>query len=166
MEIINIEDYGLSINQPKFMRKSTSIIPEIGEIFGKWKILTGPLRGKYRWGAICECQCEYKTRQFNVYNKLFTKESQSCGCLKEDNAKGSRLKNNIKKCTRCLVSKTPEYFNRNPNKKNGLEPHCKECEHLRSIEQKFKLAKNNYNEMLKNKMEYVKFVKKTKLLKD
>ena len=156
MENINIEDYGLSLEQPKLMRRSNTKVPEIGEIIGKWKILTGPLRGKHRWGAICECQCEYKTRRFNVYNKLFTKESQSCGCLKEDNAKGSRLKNGIKKCARCGLEKTAADFTEDNSHIDGLLQHCKECEHLRSLLKKFKLDKTAYLQMIDQQEEKCK----------
>lgn len=63
---------------------------QIGAMFGRWKVLeinTINPNSKAKHPpkmALCECQCENKTKRYKEYRDLYTGRSQSCGCLRNE----------------------------------------------------------------------------------
>lgn len=59
-----------------------SMKPMIGERFGRWVVVSGPIKesGRKMWGCRCDCGIE---KNVNSYS-LTSGRSSSCGCLKHE----------------------------------------------------------------------------------
>lgn len=72
---------------------------QVGAIFGRWKVLeinTVNPNSKAKHPpkmALCECQCENKTKRYKEYRDLYSGRSLSCGCLRNEQT-AIRNKNN------------------------------------------------------------------------
>lgn len=144
-EVIDIEEYGVPLKQPKYKLRKNSCLLQIGEMSGNWKVLTRPLKKGKNWGAICECQCDMRIRNFRTFSELKFGSTLSCGCSK---IFGRPLRDGIKKCCTCLKDKTKEEFHMCSSSRDGLSYKCKICQRIATILFKYNLTAEDYQIML------------------
>lgn len=75
----------------------------VGDIYGKWKVLQVGVKNPESKAknppsmALCECQCEKKTKRYLEYRALYDGRSTSCGCNRSEIvAKGNKTRSSVK----------------------------------------------------------------------
>ena len=140
---------GKSIKCTKCAHKENLRKIEIGQIYGKWKVIECVIEPDYnrnykgRW--LCECQCQLKTKKELNGVSLLNKNSKQCGKLGCDETKAIADDNGkiIKRiCPKCGKMQPIEKFTRN----NKITSVCTECE--------------PFNQKTKEEKEYIADLKK------
>ena len=99
-----------------------------------------------RYHVKTECACGTSKDVPIAY--LYYGGTKSCGCYRSElKQKGSFAKDGKKKCAHCRKVKKVECFATNNHCKDQLNPHCRECDHIKGIK-KYALDEITYNNML------------------
>lgn len=61
----------------------TNSTPRVGDVFGRWTVVTANIKRNERWS--CECSCECGNVGIVRNAKLLSGKSKSCGCLRDEN---------------------------------------------------------------------------------
>lgn len=87
--VIDINQRPLMPTSPARARRWIESV-EIGQVFGRWKVLdsVGTMRDHQRY-LLCECMCG-ATKEVSKW-RLTTGESKSCGCLRREISRSTRL---------------------------------------------------------------------------
>ncbi len=62
---------------------ATNSTPKVGDVFGRWTVVTAAIKNNDRWSSECKCECG------NIgvvrHEKLLSGKSKSCGCWRDEN---------------------------------------------------------------------------------
>lgn len=61
----------------------TNSTPRVGDVFGRWTVVTANIKRNERWSSECRCECGNVGVVRN--EKLLSAKSKSCGCFRDDN---------------------------------------------------------------------------------
>lgn len=98
--------------------------PQVGDVFGRWKVLSGPVHGNAPSKSNCLyyiCRCACGTEKPVNKSQLVTGKTRSCGCLSRDNTR-ERLTSHGKTGTR-------EYRAWNAMKNRCNNPSCEKYQY-------------------------------------
>lgn len=92
-----------------------------GRLVVQGKVGVVALRPQWR------CACDCGGRSVLGYQQLTRGKTQSCGCLRKEGVKRSRIVRTEKKCRDCNQVKSAKEFNRARSARDGLATYCKTC---------------------------------------